>query len=265
MRGQDGFWAYFLTILPSSPQSNPGASAAKELGSKCGGDRRRHLWCWAIVDPWAAAAAILSPNTNRSHTAQHPLVWPRRILSNIPFPLQGHLSGRGPLLQRERREVPGILTQSNSVCSIRIQVHDTTVSNRANTGFQQMLVLIVHLLIQLSLSPSIYPVPPLPTPVPSHAVFSKHTPTHKQILPPLTMKLPALIQCAFSINPQVNKAKGPHGYLSLVICVDAVLSGFRSTTLALIHSTPDGITFAVGRPDEDNGLAPAPTRVQMGW
>ena len=185
-----------------------------------------------------------------------------------PLPLQGHLSGgEAHCFKGKRREVPGILTQSNSVCSIKIQVHDTAVSNRANSGFQQMLVFIVHLLIQLSLSPSIYPV--LLCPHLSHLtqyLAHTHAHTHTQIPHPFTMKLPVLIQCAFSINPQVNKSQRTPvvTFLSSSVWMQ-FLSGFRSTTLALIHSTPDGITFAVGRPDEDNGLAPAPTRVQMGW
>ena len=184
-----------------------------------------------------------------------------------PLPLQGHLSsGEAHWFKGKRREVPGILTQNSSVCSIRIQVHDTVVSNRANSGFQQMLVFIVHLLIQhYSVLPSIPSSFSHTCPI-SHSIQHTHMHTHTQIPHPLTRKLSILIQCAFSINPQVNKSQRTPvvTFLSSSVWMQ-FLSGFRSTTLALIHSTPDGITFAVGRPDEDNGLAPAPTRVQMGW
>ena len=103
-----------------------------------------------------------------------------------PLPLQGHLSGgEAHCFKGKRREVPGILTQSNSVCSIRIQVHDT-ISNRANSGFQQMLVFIVHLVIQLhSVLPSIPSSFPHTHPI-SHSIqhTHTHTHTHTQIPPP---------------------------------------------------------------------------------
>ena len=132
-----------------------------------------------------------------------------------------------------------------------------------------MLVFIVHLLIQLhSVLPSIPSSFPHTRPI-SHSIQHTHTHTHTHTHRDTPLSHHEAVHfdtMCIHLNPQVNKSQRTPvvTFLSSSVWMQ-FLSGFRSTTLALIHSTPDGITFAVGRPDEDNGLAPAPTRVQMGW
>lgn len=80
---------WLLSLSSHHPALIP---SVKPRGCSCWKVGIQVWWGWeetslvlSNCDLQAAAAAILSLNTNHSHTAEHPLGWLRWILSNIPF------------------------------------------------------------------------------------------------------------------------------------------------------------------------------------
>lgn len=157
--------------------------------------------------------------------------------------------------------MPAILTCS-SICSVNIQMQDTG----AKSGCPQILVLVVY--ESNILSPSICPILYSPHTLSSQAACTTHTHVHTHMYVPLSHHEADQFDnsCACQTSLQMDKSQRIPAVTSLPLSVRMqFLSGFSSATLSLIHSTPDGITLAVGRPEEDSCLAPAPTSVQIGW
>lgn len=142
-----------------------------------------------------------------------------------PPPLGSQLSGReAGGFKGKRRKVSPILTRNSVICSVNIPMQDTVPSKRANSGYSQILILVVHLLNSTSLSPSIYPIFHSPHTLPSCAVFNSHTHAHTYKYHPPTMKLFSLIIAVhFTQALRLTKAEGFSGYLLAIVCADAVL------------------------------------------
>lgn len=98
-------------------------------------------------EPQAPAAAIPAQIFPYNPGRALPCVTGMDIFQR-PLPLGVQLSGReAGCFQGKRRKVPAILTCSSSICLINIQVQNTVSSNRANSGYSQILALVNHLLI----------------------------------------------------------------------------------------------------------------------